>query len=59
MNMTIRPGRDYAALRKFRRIQRWNQIKWSLLSWAGFAAYCLVLGLVAFAFYVLAVCLMA
>ena len=56
---TLRPARDYEALRRFRREARWNRIKWSLLSWLGFAAYCLALGLVAFALYVLAVFLMA
>ena len=57
-NTTIRPGRDYAALRQFRRQQRWNQIKWSLLSWLGFAGYCLALALIAFALYVVAVAAM-
>jgi len=58
MNPYIRPGRDYAALRKFRRQQQWNQVKWSLLSWLGFAGYCLALALIAFAFYALAVAVM-
>lgn len=58
MNQTIRPSRDYRALARFRRQQRWNQIKWSLLSWLGFAGYCLALALIAFALYVVAVAAM-
>ena len=58
MNQTIRPGRDYAALRRFRRQQQWKQLKWSLLSWLGFAGYCLALALIAAAFYVVAVAVM-
>ncbi len=59
MSQYIRPCRDYAALRKFRRQQRWNNLKWSLLSWLGFVGYCLALTLIAAAFYVVAVALMA
>ena len=57
-NTTIRPGRDYRALRQFRRQAQWNRLKFSLLSWLGFVGYCLVLALVAFALYALAVALM-
>jgi hypothetical protein len=33
-------------------------VKWSLLSWLGFAGYCLALALIAFALYVVAVAAM-
>jgi len=58
MNQTIRPGRDYAALRRHRRQRQWQSIKWSLLSWLGFAGYCLALALIAAALYVVAVAAM-
>lgn len=58
-NITIRPARDYRALSKAKRQAQWRRVKWSLLSWLGFIGYCLALALIAAAFYVVAVALMA
>ena len=57
-NITIRPARDYRALSKAKRQAQWRRVKWSLLSWLGFAAYIVAIGLIAFAFYVVAVAVM-
>lgn len=57
-NITIRPARDYRALRQAKRQAQWRRVKWSLLSWLGFAGYCLALALIAFAFYAVAVAAM-
>lgn len=58
MNITIRPARDYRALRKSHRQARWKRIKWSLLSWLGFVGYLLAIALIVIAFYVVSVAVM-